>query len=309
MKHKLKYILSISLLLGICLVDMYAQYHINYTQFLHNEALINPAYVASKDYYTISANVRRQWAGIEDAPSSQSLSVFGPLPSLNIGIGLNLVDDKVGVSRQQLVNMTYAYKIVLRDSKLSFGLNVGLKSIKTDFGNLLLYDGEDPNFDLTSKRHNLPFVGLGSYFQKENYSIGLSVPYFMDNVFADGDQTISVENKLFFFLNGAVLSKLNNSISLKSGILFKGVFNSNIEVDFIETVYINDQWNFGLSYKSLNSLGVLAEYGFNKKIFITYSYDISTSKMFYNQWGSHEITLTFLLDKQEEKQYINPRYF
>jgi len=287
----------------------YSQYYIGYTQVFRNEILINPAYAASKDNFIFSGNVRQQWTGIENAPSTKSMSVYGPIPRFKIGVGLNIVNDRIGITKQNLYNLVYAYNLNLKDSKFSFGINMGLKSINADFNELLLESNRDVNFNESSKRHNLPFFGLGTYFEKENYSIGLSLPYFLDNAILTRTEAVPAENKLFFFLTGAVLTKLNSGMSIKSGVLVKGMFDSNIEIDLVETLYINDAWSFGISYKSLNSIGIIAEYGYNKQLYISYSYDFYTSILFYNQSGSHEITLTYILNRKRDKLQINPRYF
>jgi type IX secretion system PorP/SprF family membrane protein len=286
-----------------------AQYHIAQTQFARNEILLNPAYASSKDYYTFAVNVREQWTGIEGAPSTQSFYAFGPIRNKNIGIGLSIINDKVGVSNQLIFNLSYAYKLYLRNSRLSMGFNVGSKSFSTEFQKLTLDSEIDQKFNIPSDKYLIPYLGAGAYYEKENYSIGLSIPVFLNNTMKNGNVVLPTENRVFFFLSGAYLSKLSNDMVFKTGMLIKGANQSNLQFDLIGTLFINDEWNVGVSYRSLSSASVSVEYGFNKTWYFTYSYDFATSCMLYNQSGTHEFTLTYILDRNKKSYYVNPRYF
>ncbi len=286
-----------------------AQYYNAQTQFTRNEILLNPAYAGSKDYFTLSAYSRFQWVGIDGAPATECVSFFGPVPGKNIGLGLSIMNDKIGVTKQQLINFSYAYKIDFDISFLSLGLTVGGKTYSNNYGELTLDSDEDEYFNAASKIYLIPYTGIGVYYQAEDYNVGLSVPIFLEDVLWDNGTDLPTEDQLFYFLSGAYLYRLENGMVVKSGGLVKGAVSSKLQIDVLTTLYINDEWNFGMSYKSLNSVSLHFEYGYKKQLYFSYSYDIATNSMLYSQWGTHEITLLYLIDKRRNQYFINPRYF
>ncbi len=286
-----------------------AQYFDAQTQFTRNEILLNPAYAASKEYYTFSGYVRKQWMGIEGSPTTQSVSFFGPVPHKNIGLGMCLLNDQIGVTKQQMINVSYAYKVDFRYSSLSLGLLGGLKFFSNDYSKLLLDSQSDVNFEEYEKAYKIPFFGLGMYFEKKTYSLGLSVPIFLQNVFLQYKMSMPIEDQLFMFFMGSYLYQLNNGWAIKSGVLMKGAMGSSFEIDLMGKVFVNRNLNIGLSYKSLNSICPQVEYGYKSQFYFSFSYDISTTKLIYNQYGTPEVTLTYILDKRSRRYYKNPRYF
>ncbi len=302
-------VIIICLFLAIGNFYISAQYFDAQTQFTRNEILLNPAYAASKEYYTFSGYVRKQWMGIEGSPATQSATFFGPVPQKNIGLGICLFNDQIGVTKQQLINVSYAYKINFSYSFLSLGLTGGLKFFSNDYNELLLDSQSDVNFEEYEDAFKIPFLGFGMYFEKKNYSLGLSVPIFLQHVFLNNNVSIPTEDQLFMFVTGSYLYQLNNGWAIKSGILLKGAMKSSFEIDLLGQVFVNKKLNFGLSYKSLNSICPQIEYGYKSQFFFSFSYDFSTTKLVYNQYGTPEVTLTYILDRRSRHFYKNPRYF
>lgn len=286
------------------------QYHIGYTQFYKNEYLINPSYATKNDYFSVALNVRQQWIGIEGAPQTHSLSFNGPYFSENSGIGISLINDRIGKTRQQLLNLSYAHSTRLgKDVVGSVGLNFGARYLGTDFSSLNLEDEQDVNFNLDRNQKLLFLFGTGMNIQGKNYNAGFSIPVFMNNSKMHSSETLPVENKVFAFMDGTYYWKLKENMFLQASTLVKFLSRSSMEVDLIGIVHINNEWNVGLSYKSLNSVSVLGEYVFKSKWALAYSYDIAANRLLLHQKGSHEVTLTYLLLDSYQKKYVNPRYF
>ena len=295
-------------MLTLSLHRVSAQLHLGQTQFARNEIFFNPAYAASKDYYVASANIREQWVGINGSPSTQSFSFFGPIPKKQIGLGLNITNDAIGVTKQQLINLSYAYRINFNNSILSMGMNLGAKTFSIDFEKLNLDNFNDPNLGNSIKRF-VPYTGAGVYFVKDNYNIGLSFPIFPQDLLVSGESDITIQDRGIFFLSGAYLSKFHNGLALRTSGLIRGVLGSNMEIDLAGTLFLNDALNFSLIYKSLNALGVQVEYGYDKTYYFSYSFDFATSRLPFNHFGSHEVTLTYYFVPNKKHHFKNPRYF
>ena len=80
-------------------------------------------------------------------------------------------------------------------------------------------------------------------------------------------------------------------------------------MDLNANVYYKEDYCFGISYKSLNSIALIFEIGFQKKYYIGYSYDVYTTKLIRCQAGTHEITFNVYLNRDKRSKVVNPRYF
>ena len=76
--------------------SVYAQQSAQYTQYIFNGLIINPAYAGTKEILNANAMYRSQWAGLEGAPTTQTFAADGTLKNNRLGVGLQVVNDKVG---------------------------------------------------------------------------------------------------------------------------------------------------------------------------------------------------------------------
>ena len=95
-----------------------------YSQYMFNNNFINPAVLGTKGYNLASLTFRSQWTGFNDAPITETVSMYGPLGE-NMGFGGILLNDKTGPRRTTGIQLSYAYRIQVFDdeSKISFGLS------------------------------------------------------------------------------------------------------------------------------------------------------------------------------------------
>ncbi|GAB3824545.1 hypothetical protein GCM10028895_33030 [Pontibacter rugosus] len=123
------------ILLGIILVApaTYAQQAPQYSQYIFNELVINPAYAGSKEILHINSTYRMQWTGLEGAPVTQTLSIDGPTYNKRLGWGLHFVNDELGAQSQTAAYANIATRINLdRFSTLAFGVAVGASQYTLD---------------------------------------------------------------------------------------------------------------------------------------------------------------------------------
>jgi type IX secretion system PorP/SprF family membrane protein len=71
--------LLITLLFLVFVVDVKAQQDPQYTQYMYNMNVINPAYAGTKEHLALGLLYRKQWLNIEDAPTSFTL--YGEAPA------------------------------------------------------------------------------------------------------------------------------------------------------------------------------------------------------------------------------------
>ena len=83
------------------------------TQYMFNNMAFNPAYAGASEGINVTALIREQWIGFKDgdgnkvAPETMFLTADMPLKFLHGGIGLSIMQDKLGFFRN--INMKLGY--------------------------------------------------------------------------------------------------------------------------------------------------------------------------------------------------------
>ncbi|MBI9062943.1 MAG: type IX secretion system membrane protein PorP/SprF [Marinilabiliaceae bacterium] len=96
-------------------------------QYVYDLFLVNPAAAGiQKDCYQVNGSYQKQWFGIEEAPTTQIISVQGPVTS-NLGLGMYAFNDRNGYYGEMGFQMALSYEVQLLNkqntvSSLTFGL-------------------------------------------------------------------------------------------------------------------------------------------------------------------------------------------
>ncbi|MFD1187017.1 PorP/SprF family type IX secretion system membrane protein [Pontibacter rugosus] len=309
------------ILLGIILVApaTYAQQAPQYSQYIFNELVINPAYAGSKEILHINSTYRMQWTGLEGAPVTQTLSIDGPTYNKRLGWGLHFVNDELGAQSQTAAYANIATRINLdRFSTLAFGVAVGASQYTLD-GTKLDPGNEMPDKAIPQGRISqiLPDLKLGAFFNTERFYAGLSAASIIP--FKD-DKTEVTTPRPHFFLSSGYVFDLNRNVRLKPSILLKEDFRSPTSVDINGFVLLHNRVWFGASYRTAmplftnqqmkqlgkrNALALITQIYATPKLRIGYSYDISLSEL--KSYSSHEVSLGYTFLKKKYGRILTPR--
>ena len=158
-------------LLIICSIKIQAQQDAQYTHYMFNTLAVNPGYAGSRDMLTVTALHRNQWLNFPGAPVTQTLTLHTPIFSKNIGVGLSLINDKIGPDRTQSAYGDFSYKIRIGEqSKLAFGLKGGINIRTNDLVTLKTDQENDPNLLSNSRSDLVPNFGFGLYYSQNKDS-------------------------------------------------------------------------------------------------------------------------------------------
>ena len=282
---------------------------------MFNGLYLNPAYAGSHDYWTSTLSFRSQWVGFDGAPQTTIAAVDGPIPDKNMGLGLVLMHDRIGISRQNTAIANYSYQIkTSATSKLALGVNAGFSQFSAQFSDpdFTVWDKEEDvvfNNDLRSKI--LPRFGVGMYYFGKKHYIGLSVPTLF--AYQKGmDFNFDVSRATFlrrhYMLTAGYVFETSKDIKIKPSVLLKYVQNAPLEADInLSTVYKDMFW-VGASYRTGDAVSIILEYQTNTHFRIGYAYDITFSKLRNYSSGSHEIMIGYDFGKDLIK-VKTPRYF
>jgi type IX secretion system PorP/SprF family membrane protein len=90
-----------------------AQQDAQYTQYMYNTIEINPAYAGSRGVLSVFGLYRTQWVGLDGAPETSTFSINTPLSNKKLGLGLSLVNDKIGPTNENTLSADFSYSKLL----------------------------------------------------------------------------------------------------------------------------------------------------------------------------------------------------
>ncbi len=285
----------------------YSQQDSQYTQYMYNTSLVNPAYAGSRETITAFLLHRNQWVGLDGAPVTNNFSINSPLGDSNFGIGLNFVNDEIGPVSENEVSVDLAYFIQVSENyKLSLGLKGTANLFQLDVNKLRVFDPTDPQFQNMDTEFS-PNVGAGLYLFSDKTYFGLSVPIFFESYrYNDNNIEITKEKMHFYFIAGHVFT-LSENIDFKPALLSKIVEGAPLQADVTANFLFFDKLTLGAAYRWDASVSALAGFQISDSWFIGYGYDLETSKLANYNSGSHEIFLRY--EFFNRSRVSAPRFF
>jgi len=286
----------------------FAQQDVQYTQYMYNTININPAYAGSRGVLSVFGLHRTQWVGIDGAPVTNAFSINTPISNSRIGLGVSLVSDRIGPTKNTNLSGDFSYTIPTSETfKLSFGLKVSANMFDLDVSKLNPGDANDPNLQ-NYNNEITPNFGAGIYFHSDKLYLGLSVPYITRNTkYSDNDVAVYTERENFYFIGGYVFD-LSQSVKFKPAFLSKVVTGSPLQVDVSGNFMFYDKFVLGGAYRWDAAFSALAGFQVSDGLFIGYSYDMETTELKNYNSGSHEVFLRYELFNKVSKM-VSPRFF
>lgn len=297
------------LVLLFCSVASFAQQDAQFTQYMYNTISINPAYAGSRGALSVLGLYRTQWVGLDGAPETSSLSVNTPVGN-NVGLGVSLVNDKIGPTNENNISADFSYSIpISATAKLSFGIKGSANLFKLDPTKLTPEDQGDPQFQDFKNKFS-PNVGAGIYWHSDKGYVGLSVPNFIETNRYDDNETAIFKEQINYYLIAGYVFNLDRyeQIKFKPAVLAKMVEGSPLQVDASANFMFNDKFVIGVSYRWSAAVSALAGFQITDGLYLGYAYDRETTKLVNYNSGSHEIFLRFeFLNKYS--RITSPRFF
>lgn len=289
-----------------------AQQQPMYTQYMFNGLLINPAYAGTQETFTATAMTRKQWAGIDGAPVTQTFSAHSPLDNLRtrrrpgsaISLGLTLFHDRIAITSETGLLASYAYRIKFPDhSYLSLGIQGGVSQFRMRYSELGL---DDPQFSGGDVSEWQPDFGAGLYYRGERFYAGLSAPQLIRHRIQPGQKAFPLSPH-YFFTAGYVFD-INRDVKLKPSVLLKS-FSGIVQMDLNCNVFLNERVSAGLSWRSSEAVATMVQLQAHPRFGFGYSFDIPySSGVSRLSNGSHELMVNYKVPRKRIRT-INPRYF
>ena len=308
-----KIILVMALLLSCFWVEMQAQQDPQYTQYMYNMNIVNPAYAGSRGTLSIGLLGRTQWVGISDAPKTATLSIHAPVGK-NLAAGFSAIADSYGPVNEQNIYADLSYTITTsEEGRFAFGLKGGITLFDVGLLSDIIPPQTVPGVDRLFQddiNEIFPNFGAGVYYYTDKFYAGLSAPNLLETKHLEkqsGTITRASEKMHYFFTSGYVFD-LSETLKLKPSFMAKAVSGAPLSLDVTENMLFNDRLELGLNYRLDDSIGGLVNFGVTQDLRIGYAYDYTTSNLGNFNSGTHEMFLLWDIDFSK-KNLKSPRFF
>ena len=274
------------------------------TQYMLNNYVVNPAVVGTFNYFQARTHHRFQWIGVNDAPITNVVTVYGPLAKRSMGFGALFYNDLTGPTSRTGLSGSYAYNFALNsEMRLSLGLSLGFMAFKVDGSKFDLGDNNTPTNDPAllnneSRTSIVPDGALGVYLYASHFYVGGASQQLFGNELAFYGKTILPNTlKRSFYLHAGYLIYLSESFELEPALIAKFSPPSPFQFDVnVKATYLNRVWA-GVSYRHGDAVSFLIGYKHDNRILFGYSFDYSYTRLRSYSIGSHELMIGYQFDK------------
>jgi type IX secretion system PorP/SprF family membrane protein len=299
-----------------------AQQLAQYSQYMNNNYILNPAVAGTEDFIDLKFSYRTQWTGLEGAPKTYYASVNSSLGSLRSqpkrtlhdwqsgfhAVGAIVYNDVTGPTSRSGIYGSYTYNLALsRTLRLALGASVGMQQFAVDGTQLRFYN---PNTVAASQSSRVPDATVGIWFYSPDFYVGGSSAQILGNqldIAYSSSSQFTYTNKLarHYFATAGVRLPLGEDLALVPSVLVKFVSPAPTSVDINAKLKFRDVVWAGASWRATSAfvgmVGVNFDFGS-----LSYSYDASTSALADYQSGSHEVLLGLQLKKKPRPACPDP---
>lgn len=284
-----------------------AQYDVPFGHYWVMEPYFNPGSVGKESKLNIGAAYAMNFVGFEHSPKTMYISGDMPfrLGNSTHGVGLQLVNDQLGLFTHQRLSGQYAFKAKLFGGMFSVGIQAGLLMENMDGSKLDLDVTNDPAFSTSEVKGQALDLGAGLYYVHKAWYVGVSAQHLTAPKVELGE-TNELQIDRTYYLTGGYNIRLRNPfltihptfLVRTDGVGYRGDITARL-------AYHHDEKHFyaGVGYSPTNSVTAMIG-GVVHGIHIGYSYEFYTTGISIGN-GSHELFVGFQTDLNMEKKGKN----
>ncbi len=327
----MKKILLVIICLGF-IPFVYSQQRPQYTQYIFNNFILNPAISGIENYIDVKAGYRSQWQGLDGAPETSYISVHAPLgknflygTSTSVpqsggtnpnsrsyvqtymasephhGIGFHAVSDKAGPISRTDVNATYAYHMGLSSNvNLSLGVAAGMSKIYLDRSKITLENPIDQAIGTGDYDQLKPDLSAGVWLYGPRYFAGVAAQQLLSSPISFSDDASYDQGKKVphMFISAGYKVYLGDDFAVMPSAMVKIVSPVPASIDVNMKLAYRDKFWMGASYRKDDAFSAMAGFNVGSFMNLGYSYDFTTSGLNTVSNGSHEIVLGVFLNNR-----------
>lgn len=226
-----------------------AQQDTQFSQYMFTPLYVNPATAGTFGVARFNLIHRSQWQGytatFDDggAPTSQVFSFNMPLYGISSGLGLYILNDKIGPLTNRELQANYAYHLKLSpDATLSLGVKGGLHNKTLDASRLRPRDAADPLIPTGSVNDSQIDLGIGAYYYTSSYYIGLSANHLNAAKYDFNQPRATNPLKTHVYLTGGLSYYLTDDIEVSPSVFLKSDLTQTSLDGNVRLTYADKHW-------------------------------------------------------------------
>ncbi|MBN1251520.1 MAG: type IX secretion system membrane protein PorP/SprF [Bacteroidales bacterium] len=269
-----------------------------------NKTFINPAFAGTQGEICANLINRQQWFGLEGAPKTTILNLNSPINIFGTksGIGISLLDDKLGLEKNFTGMIDYSYHHMLGEGILSFGAQLGInnKAFEGTWTTPEISANADPAIPAEND-HNLVFdMGFGIAYNIGNLYVGLSSTHLTQPSYNFTNAKLPFLKRHYYLISGYIYEIPNSLIELKPNVMLNSDGSSSQMLINVDVLYNKKFWG-GVSYRTVNGIDIKIGVELLNGIRIGYSYGLNISEIIRTNSGSHELMLGYCFNLSIDK--------
>jgi len=280
------------------------------SQYVLNPLVLNPAAAGNRGVLNLAAFYRKQWVGVKGSPETMTLTADAPFRDDRMGLGLIVMSDKIGVTKETHIKADYSYKVAVGKGNLSFGLGAGVTVTNTAWSKLIVLDPENDLILTDDKGFVVPAFSFGTYYSDQRYFAGISIPKLLGYKFDTDRQKYVINNNMsdyYYLFNTGYLFDLSSNLKFLPSALIAFSPGDKIPFDINAHFRVMDRLWFGASYRNSRSIVGMLQVQLTDQIKFAYTYDYDFARLRTFSSGSHEVM--FRYEFRYKVQAISPLNF
>ena len=305
-----KYYLSVLLVSMFALSGM-AQQRPQYTQYMINPFLLNPAVSGTEDYADIRAGYRKQWTGFDGSPRTMYLSAHTNIGKHLVtnnrsrhkkngfhGVGGVITNDAIGPTTTTTFSGAYSYHLKMsRTVFASLGVMGGFNQFTLDAGKLQPGQSNDASISAGMSKIGMGDITVGAWVYSDKFYAGASMAQLAPSLaFTKSSNSVDQYSLTHhYFIMAGYRIPLGYDFTFIPSFCIKGATPAPLSFDINAKVRYKDFAWAGISYRNRDAVAAMVGVIINNTFDISYSYDYITSDINKYTGGSHEIVIGYRL--------------
>lgn len=278
-------------------VLLVGQSNVRLNNYWDNTYYVNPASINNEYKAVFSIAARKQWLGFPGAPNTLFATASTYLNKERTQYGLKIFADQIGYSAITNASLSYAYSVSLnRTWLLNLGLAASFQCLSYDKSQVSTMGADDPALLENLLQEYNYNCDVGAELINKSWRIGVSglnilSTFFKENTLQENSNYLyAMYRKRTKFPVGVQfgLSAIQNKQVLQFEGSITTFFKINEEPDALQA---------GVFYRTRNEMGVIIGCNLNAALHLSYSYDFNVSGISRYSIGTHELILSYKLDK------------
>lgn len=278
-----------------------------YSQSQFNQLMINPAYAGIYNHFSASFISRLQWAGLEGAPTTNTLTAQSAFKNGSMGLGAIVVKDELGINSNLETQLIASYNIKFPEATLGMGIQGGIINYTYDLSKLTLDYLNDERLATGLQDLMEPNFGFGIIYRRENFYSGLSIPRLKTIEVNDGVAQ-STRYYRHFYLSTGFVFEASRFTAYKIAVLIRHIENVETSADISLSTYLDETVWAGITARGFQHFGLFVALEVGDRLKLGYSFELPSSSLIQGNYGSHEISITFDAPLDQDRVAIRRKF-